>query len=109
MHTRALSFEYYCKLATMLSVIVIVLSACIYVTCLMLAVGRTEVRARAEASNKEIGSELGSVQAKYVAALQSVTPERAAALGLIQPAPADITYVDTAARMFSLNALNVAR
>ena len=104
MHTRATILEFYCKLAAAFSVLVFVLSSCIYVVFLLFAVGRTEERARAEASIKEVGSELGGIQAQYIAATQTVTPERAAALGFVRPEPSAVIYIDDTVRTFSLGA-----
>ena len=97
MHTRALLFEFYCKLVMILSVIVIVISIFVYVTFLLLAVGRTEVRTNAEVSIKEVASDLGSVQAQYIVATQSITPQRATGLGFVRATSSDVLYVNAAA------------
>ena len=104
MHSRATILEFYCKLAAAFSVLVFVISSCVYVIFLLLAVGHTEERAHAEASIKEVSSELGGIQAQYIAATQSVTPERAAALGFVQPESNAVTYIDATVRNFSLSA-----
>jgi len=104
MHTRAILLEFYCKLIAAFSVLVFVLSSFVYVTFLLLAVGHTEARAQAESDIKEMSSELGGIQAQYIAATQTVTPERAAVLGFVQPESSAVTYIDTAVRNFSLTA-----
>ena len=104
MHSRAIIFEHYCKLAAIWSVVVVVVSSMIYVTFLLLAVKHTDIRAQAEASIKETASELGDVQAQYLVVTQSITQERAAALGFVQPKASDVTYADAATQAFSIDA-----
>ena len=101
MHSRAVIFEYYCKLVAVWSVVVIVVSSIVYVVFLLLAVQRTNMRTQSEARSKEVSSELGSVQAQYLVATQSATPERATALGLVQPLASSVIYIDTATQAFS--------
>lgn len=77
-------------------------SAFCYAAFLLEAVGHTAARARAAHDLVDLRAKLGAVESTYLAAQQSLTPARAAALGLAAPKAVATVYAADPARVLTL-------
>lgn len=98
--TRAISFDFHARATTFL-VSLLVLCVLTYGALILLMVEETAYRARAENASRTATGELSVLEQKYISAEESITLERAQALGFI-----DAPRVVRVARDF-LTALSV--
>jgi hypothetical protein len=88
--TRTLSSDLHARLVAILGTL-LVLSLCAYGVGILLMVQETAYRARAENTIRVLTGEVGVLEGKYLVAEESVTYERALALGFSEPE--DVTRV----------------
>ncbi len=84
--TTALRYDVYLVRTTVALAAVCALSVFLYSTFLLLAVVHTAERTDAQKQIAAITSHLSDLEGQYLATTQTLTPERAAALGFVAPA-----------------------
>lgn len=83
-------------------------SVFLYGVFLLEAVAHTASRARAANEIKSIKSHLSDLESQYLSATQSLTPERAQALGFVPPASVATVYAQGNTPVLTLQTLPVA-
>jgi hypothetical protein len=97
----AIKYQQYLPRIAAFLVVVIAVSAFLYGTFLLEAVGQAASRTTAERQIHDLSSQLGVLEGQYLAATKELTPERAAALGYIAPAQVSTVVVDGKATSLS--------
>lgn len=78
----------------------------LYGVFLLLAVAHTAARTDAQAKIENVSAHLSDMEAQYLAAEKSLTPERAAELGFTAPVRVSTVYADGPAHALSLRTGN---
>jgi hypothetical protein len=79
------------------------LSVFLYGIFLLMAVAHTAARSEAGRQVDAITANLGDMEAQYLAAQRSITPERAQALGLVKPTEVSTVYSTASNHTLTLN------
>lgn len=84
---------------------IIAASVFLYGTFLLLAVDHTASRAHAAASLSNLKSRLSSLESRYLAATQDITPQLAQSMGYVRPAQVATVYAQESGHALTLNTL----
>ncbi len=99
--SKAAVLEHLLKRLAAASAAVIAVSAFLYGAFLLVAVLHTATRAKPEAAIETLSAELGTLQSRYLAETQTLTPQRAKELGFVVPEPAALVYASEPSRALS--------
>lgn len=102
MHARVSTLRLYANRISAFCAAVIALCALLYGVFLLLAVTHTASRARAQAGIERSTAELASLEQRYLALQQQITPARAADFGLVKPASSATVFADANAPALTL-------
>lgn len=87
---------------------VLAASVFLYGTFLLLTVSHAAARAHAAASTKELKAQLSSLESRYLAATQAITPAYAQSLGYVRPAEVATVYAAPKGNTLTLNTLSTS-
>jgi hypothetical protein len=100
--TIALSYQPLLSRAAVVMACLCAISAFLYGAFLLEAVAHTAARASAERQVRDLSAKLSDLESTYLTSTQSLTPQRAQALGYVTPAVVTTVYADAASRSLSL-------
>jgi hypothetical protein len=96
-------YNRYARSAFALLACLCAVSVFLYGAFLLLAVAHTASRARAGAAIVELKGKLSSVENRYLAATQELTPTYAAQLGFVRPASVSVVYATEPGNPLTIN------
>ena len=91
----ALHYQAYLPRVAAVLAVICALSAFLYGIFLLEAVAQAGARTTAERHVRELSSDLSQLEAQYLASTQTLTPERAQALGYVSPKEVSTVVITT--------------
>ena len=100
--TAALTYDSYLSRAMAALAVLCTLCAFLYGALLLETVAHAAALTSAERQMRTLTAELNTLEGTYLSATQSLTPERAAALGFVSPKTISTVFATAASRSLSL-------
>lgn len=101
-NAAALNAQVYLSRTAALLACVCALAALLYSIFLLEAVAHAASQTAAQRRIGQLSAQLGDLEAQYLSSAQALTPQKAAALGFVQPSEVTTVFATAATRALSL-------